>query len=423
MAINLIAGIPGSGKSYVAVNEFLRQWLENSNRPIFTNLPLAVDEAGMFEVVKASTRNQAKRVAYAARIHLLKQERREVPSWKDPETGEERPASVRDTLREFWYFTPPGAVIMLDELADIYPATGKGEAAPEMLGHYFRLHRHLKHDFYGFVQSKADVVAQLRRLVSYVFVITNSVKENMFDWWALRGVKWPVQFFRVRAYVASQVMDSPTLENVTVEPQEAFLVWPNKRGFRNYHSFSRVGCLPWAQAPADIETGDINQSWHQRTAGFMRQLPVLVAIVAALGIAGWYGWRGLAWLRDPKSAKAFHRPVESAVLVATNSVVQAKKEVETEAQKVMVAADETEKLVLVTPELVRTTRGEYRVGDEMGGVVIARILLDGIVSADGSRRRWAVVLRRGGRGGSDGGNGDLGTVGGVGVAEGGSGEP
>lgn len=434
--IRLVKGPPGSGKSYVAVNRFFREWLENSGRPIYTNLPLVKGKDGIYELVRQITRNHARQKAMCDRIHEIKAGLEVVPEWTNPETGEVIPSQERCRLREFWYFTPLGSVIFLDELAEIYDAKGRGErGAPETFATYMRLHRHLGDDFYGFAQHQKDIVAQFRRLVGELISVENSTKRNMFEWWALRGLKWPIQFFSVRTYIGSEVMDLVNVEQSSATTQESYVVWPNKAGFRTYRSFSRVSQLAFKGELSDkAETSDVNQPFFVRYGGFVRQLPLLGSLLIFVVMGIWMFHRGVNWLLHPQDSLTtwYGSPISTPATNSGSAALTASLAVPGGTRKAAgtnfktsvlagapvqgpVAGELPERLLLVTPNRLSTTRGDYEVGDSLAGHRVARFLLDGFVSNDGGAHRWGVVFPRRQGGGVGSGGGDSGTLASVGA--------
>lgn len=425
MALNIIQGAPGAGKSYIAVNELMRQWLESSNRPIYTNLPLEVGADGIFEVVRQITRNPARRAELSARIHILEDKFMDCGSWVNPETGKEEHLGARHGIREFWYFTAANSVIFLDELAELYDAKDRS-SQPETFATYCRLHRHYKDDFYGFAQDRRDVLAQFRRLVQYVWTVRNSSKENIFGWWALRGIKWPVQFFIVKVWLAAQVMEAANFEK-TGECQESFNVWPSKKGFRTYRSFSKAGALGWKEtAASSASSTDVNPGWWFRFAGFIRQSGVLVSLAGAAVVALYMGYRGFQFLLHPPADLIGGKgnvavPVAGAPLrdaSALGSATNLTAGVVTNSEPDRPA---TERLLLVTPQRFRTTEREVYVGDEIAGLgTLLGVYVDGVRTSTGAIP-WRVLFPFQRRDGGGRGDGDIRPLRGVGSDSGGQG--
>jgi hypothetical protein len=362
----------------------------------------------MFELVCQLTKSPAKREALQKRLHKLQPGEEWVEGFKDPETGTEYPGGNRDRVREFWFFTRPNAVIVLDEIADLYPAEGgEGVAVPETLARYCRMHRHLKDDFYGFIQHKADLVAKARRLVQTVLVVTNSTRENIFSWWMLKGIKWPIQFFTVRQYVATAVMDLPTLENITGVPtQETWTVWPNAKGFKCYNSFSAVGFLGWKKPAEGAASTDVKQPLWWRIAGFVRKSPMLFALCGAVLVAAYIAVTTFRALLDPRTASTLLGAAAPGVGVTPSNVPPVEVKPPTPplqlSDPVPAAVESSagtatnrepaERVLLVTPGFLRTTRRDYAIGDNVGGLVAARFLLDGVLGSDGTVQRYSVVF-------------------------------
>lgn len=415
MALNIIQGPPGSGKSYIAVNELMRQWLENSNRPIATNLPLVRRKDGIFELVAQITRNPAKRAEMNSRIMILEDSFHDLGEWTNPETGVTERLGARHQQREFWYFTKPNTVIFLDELAEMYDAKDRS-SQPETFASYCRLHRHYKDDFYGFAQDRRDVLAQFRRLVQYVWTVRNSTKQNMFPWWALRGIKWPMQFFMVRCYIAAEVMETVQFED-TRQPEESFLVWPKGRGFKTYESFSKVGAMGWKESAKDTDSSsDVHQGWWLRVAGFVRQSGTLVAMAGAAIVAAYMFWRMIQTMlhppkdliSSPKTAAVSSKGASVSAGVP-DRVSQSETNLPAGAASTGRIDPTVERLVLVGPRWFLTDKGEYHEGDSFGGGIIVRVFVDGLLLERGGTNQpspWRFLLQGGGSVGKQGGGSD-----------------
>lgn len=408
--ISLIQGPPGAGKSYVAVNEFMAKWLTDSTRHIYTNLPLRRRACGTFELICRITRNPAKRAAMQERLHLLEDRMDDAGEWTDPETGKVEKLGMRHRTKEFWYFTKPNSVIFLDELAEIYDARDRA-SEPETLATYVRLHRHFKDDFYGFTQDRRDTLPRIRRLAQYVWTVKNSTKTNMVGWWALRGLKWPVQFFIVRCYLGAEVREDTTFEQ-SAEPQEAFTVWPSRKGFKAYDSFNKAGPMPWKSvADETAKSSDVNQGFWGRVGGVTRQVPLLVGICGALGIGGYMVHRMFDFLLHPPVDQMFKPGAQSqSVSVLTNAAPSRRPGAGSTnfpgtARTAKTPDAPGERLVLVVPGRAVTDAREIYEGDSSPFGRLERVLPAGVVVSTGSIP-WRVFLSSGssasgGRGGRD----------------------
>ncbi len=429
----------GAGKSCVAVNKFMADVLRDTNRPIYTNLPLRyVGEPDndpdwkpgpddIFQIVANSFRSHPARQKAQSRIRLIH------PCVKQPldEAGnpvqyqqlddEGRPIDgaplltlgPKHTLREFWYFTEPNCAVFLDEVADIW-STEDRKDRPADLGSYIRHHRHYKDDLYFFFQDKEDIDPALRRKIQYLWVIRNSTKENMFQWWALRGLKWPVQFFKVRCYLGRAVVGKSEESMKGVEAQEAWNFWPWARDFRTYKSFSEANKLRGKKAPpATAKSTDYDPRLWPKIAAFVGQMHVPLAILAAVVVAVVLGIKGVYKLANLDSKAVASTMIkgdgrnglkgqggestptnQNAATVKSERSISGKQAVGVQNTTNSPAVAVVEKLVLASPKRFQTTQGTYEVGDTIDGRVIRRVLLDGVEFEGGERRRFRDLFLR-----------------------------
>ena len=422
MSLHMVQGGMGAGKSYIAVNKEMLSYLESSNRPIYTNLPCDGDE--LDALLLDVTRNPARREDYRRRITFLPSasgqmavplflqedrnsrgeliRRRLVPLVDDD--GDKVEA---DVLCEFWFFTLPNAVIFLDELADIYNALDRA-SRPETLASYINHHRHYKDDLWFFAQDKDDVDTQIRRKVQFVFDVRNSVMENIWQNPWMRGFKWPVQFFICRVYLGKQVFNkSGDLRKF--EPQRGYWVWPNRRGFLHYRSFSHSAKLGGKVVADDRASSSNLQTFWQRIGAWSSSAMVPVSYALAVGLAVYLGIRGVYWMANGAPGESFNSyifhdrdkrtqtnsapvadlvgpvvpPVPSSVLVSNPAVVVAVPPA---------SVHKPERVVLVTPRAVVTTDRRIVVGDTLGDRVVSGILLDGFQFSNGEQCRFRDVL-------------------------------
>ena len=238
MSLYLLDGLPGAGKSYVAVNFFLRDVLVNTNRPIATNLPINID-ALINDIVLSKGKKFRKPIerkkledSIRSRITYLQDEDREVlnQTTGQPTLGDDGKPLVLNEIRNFWYFTKPNSYIALDESADLFNARNYRESGKSKLQTYINHNRHYKDDLLFIAQSYEDLDKQLRKKFRSIYRVTNSINENIFESRWMLGLKWPIQFFIIRGYIpqASRLIE-----------QDQFKSWPNSRGFANYQSFSK----------------------------------------------------------------------------------------------------------------------------------------------------------------------------------------
>ncbi|MDF9828671.1 zona occludens toxin (predicted ATPase), partial [Ereboglobus sp. PH5-10] len=119
MSLNIIYGLMGAGKTYYAVAEVVIDALKNSKRHIYTSLPLRIDPL----ILHCAGRNNAKRAEMAERLHIL--EDAEKPVFNDDGSplldGEGQQVRLNE-VKNFWRFTKPNSIIIVDEAADLWGA-------------------------------------------------------------------------------------------------------------------------------------------------------------------------------------------------------------------------------------------------------------------------------------------------------------
>lgn len=463
MSLYAIEGDVGGGKSFVAVNCLLPRYLHETRRPIYTNLPCDGDELEYY--LAWLTRSPVRREEYRRRLHFLHpgeqeafepywaevgwvrpdgsrvpddsvprsqagQEKalqrgwtrleKEVP-WPDKQELEEeyrragyrlfkRSLGKRDRVREFWWFTEPNAVVFLDESADIWNALSKDR--PASLQSYINHHRHYKDDLYFFMQARDDLDVQVRRKIRTLYYVENMKNRNLFDWWALRGLRWPVQHFRVREFHGRKVLGKGG-DFDRFEPLHAWKAWPTRRRFKNYRSFSAAATLPGKRLPAEgAQSTDLDTPWHRVRdwlGGAWAPLAVLtfLGVGVALGLRFLYGLAGVSSADVAQQLTGNGTNSQAASPLATNRATPLRNHesphavatniangvtLEVNESVAMPAAKQPERLLFAGPEYFKTTRRTVRVGDRLGARRIARILFDGVEFDDGERVRFEALL-------------------------------
>lgn len=463
MSLYAIEGDVGSGKSFIAVNCLMPRYFWETRRPIYTNLPCDGEELECYlawlarsPVVRDDYRRrlhflypgeeeafepfwaevfwlnrEGQRIAddcvprsqagqEKARLHGWTRQEREVP-WPDKQELEEeyrrmgfrlrrRSLGKRDRVREFWWFTEPNAVIFLDESADIWNSLNKGR--PASLQSYINHHRHYKDDLYFFMQARDDIDVQVRRKIRTLYYVENMKNQNMFDWWALRGLRWPVQHFRVREFHGRKVLGKGG-DFDRFEPLNAWKAWPTARRYRNYRNFSAAATLPGKRLPAEgAQSTDLDTPWQRVRdwlGGAWAPLSVLTFIVVAvvMGLRFMYALAGVSsadvakHLTEGKTNAQHRGSTENTgsvpTVVAGTNVVSGARPVDLPNDPTGQVAQakspkDVERVLFAGPEYFKTTRRTVRVGDRMGARRVARILFDGVEFEGGERVRFEALL-------------------------------
>jgi hypothetical protein len=393
MALNVIEGLMGAGKSYVAVNKILVDFLKQTKRPIVTNLPLEVDN-----LVAFAAKSPAMQEEYRKRIIFIEPGMDDVPehiqkAWKEQEHEELKDGTRRDRLKEFWWWCPANAVVMLDETADLWNAKDFKQR-PKSLNTFINHHRHYLMDLYLFAQSREDLDVQLRRKFQYVWQVRNSLKENIIEHWLFNGMRWPFQFFFLRQYTATEIWGKLQKKGDNfVRPLEVHHVWPTKRGFANYRSFSAASTLPGMKLAGQSATSeDYEPSLVKR---LLKQIPKFVTPLLYLGgligfgVGGWYGIQAL--LHSSETVATVRTSEGAKITTSSGGANEQAVQVSTPGQtnSVVVAANQEmaqEKVTMQTPVWIQTnTRRIHRGHRFPDGTQLAAILLDGFITSDGKQ--------------------------------------
>ncbi|MFA5262713.1 MAG: zonular occludens toxin domain-containing protein [Opitutaceae bacterium] len=423
MSLNLLDGLMGAGKTYIGVNFFILDELTNGDRHIYTTLPIKPEVI----VCDLARGRPTRKRELLDRLHILENKDSPVfdaegkplmvPATKKP--GSEMVPLVLNEIRCFWRFTKPNSVIILDECADWFNARDWKENANlgmevNELQSYVNHHRHYKDDLYIICQNIDDIDKQIRTKFQHLYRVANSLKENMFEWKFLKGVKWPIQFFKVRVYHPRDIKHE----------DDSFVVWPRAAGFRRYDSFSASERIPGKAMPSkDAASSDYGQGyWKRMSLWLSRSWQLIMWLSFGLGSIGGVGWvvYGLIALDSnavatvmtskapsvqvsPKeAARVLQAKSEKGAVVETTGGVRAssseplpseikkepssaKSEKESEKKE---DSDSKPRVVLVTPGLFKTSDGKwYKKGEEYEGKRILHFDTDFIYCADGVLHR------------------------------------
>jgi len=381
MALNIIEGLMGAGKSCVAVNFIMLDELQNGTRHVYTNLPIYPERMARY----LSGGRPAKAQAYLDRIHVLEnrlevvrdEEGKPLMVPESPKPGAPLVECRLNMVQSFWRFTRPGSIIIMDEAADIWNARNwkqtQAQAGVEdnELQSYINHHRHYKDDLYILSQAATDIDKQIRNKFQFIWVVSNSTKENMFDVRWLKGIKWPVQFFKIRVFHPREMK----------EPCEVYTFRPKAVHFSFYDSFSASHRLPGKALPdKGTASSDHGQSYLKRIANFRRNVGYLVlggGFLAAIVVASYFAV--MRWERNYG---------HTTVRVKANESKSAVKATEASADMPAKKADPTppaqDTVDFVGVGLMHAGKHWYGVGDKFDGKEISYIRLDVVGFADGT---------------------------------------
>lgn len=395
----------GAGKSYIGVNWIIPDELKGSKRDVWTTLPIKADEIAR----SIGGRNQAKVRELRERLHVLEDKEKQVyengkPKWivepvlddQGNVVTEGKPYMLNEA-KHFWRFTTPNSLIVVDEAADLWDArnwkktheSGGSEFAGEF-GVYIRQHRHYKDDFWVICHNLDDIDKQLRRKFHFIWTISNSRTENIFQSPWLRGIRWPIQFFIVRQY---------TYKNLK-EPMEQFRIFPNAEGYRLYDSFSAASRLPGKELPpTDARSEDYKPSAWKRIFEALRAVKKIAFLILICGVGGAVVWyKGLAPMMgygNTVMTKSIHsatgptlqKPVHSNGAGVTPETIEvpfgpAKSTADAPAAPAVIAT--TAYVVFRSPRFVALSDGRrFEVGKNYDNKKLLRVDADGLYFSGG----------------------------------------
>jgi zona occludens toxin (predicted ATPase) len=141
--ITAFTGTPGSGKSYDAVRKIIDNLRQG--RVVYTNIR-GMDSPECFEMIKLVARLSD----YGLALHLR--------FLSDEES------------REFWLHVPPGSLIVLDEVQNIFNARDWQSKANVQFNAWASTHRHHGYDVILITQSIMRLDTAVRALVEWTYV-------------------------------------------------------------------------------------------------------------------------------------------------------------------------------------------------------------------------------------------------------------
>ena len=154
MAIDILWGIPGAGKSYHAVSHYILPALEDG-RKVISNIPLNMDELEKSNIYETEL--------YKFLDPEPKSEDHKMPFSRIEDFHDEWRRKIKD---EHGNETEQGCLYVIDEAADVI---GKN-TRPE-IKNWFRMHRHYVADVLLLVQDPYLIDNDIRKLVRNRFIV------------------------------------------------------------------------------------------------------------------------------------------------------------------------------------------------------------------------------------------------------------
>ncbi len=246
--IEIVEGLPGSGKTYHAVKTLCENVLWE-RRPVYTNLPLRLrvvrrylrikgDDPILARYVQPLTEDHLKRF-FERNAAMAKFRMAHKSHWGEPriraEFCKEHGPHVIDYDGDGepnWF--PPGAMIVIDEAHLWFDYRQQQREAPEILL-YTSMHRHHMHRIILITQDKQQVSISWRR--NAVEVLHAADKRRIPF---LFGLRVPLMGFSYEVYPA----EMGDMKDARVKPVREWVTWPRWGGmwvFRLYDSHTHMG--------------------------------------------------------------------------------------------------------------------------------------------------------------------------------------
>lgn len=348
----MFAGIHGaqrSGKSYFCVRTLI-DFLRNTLRHIFTNLPINPDYIAQF-VVGKKMRNLDRYYEIFSRIYIFRDfktlssakefARKNPDFWRfclfksnykkrffkewyktnpDNRAGANYPSRENwpveyyasghiwpeSWIKDFWRYTKnKRTVFMFDEFYEHFSSMNyratETERRLELLS-FTRQHGHDNHHVYLISHKEADLDAVIRNGFMWQYYVENAKYKNMFKNKWLRGFKSPVQYFNIRGFASG--------DN---EAQDVYPIWPDKAIFKCYDSNSTGSTLK------EINSGSCKADRYDDNHGhnflhnfkkyFMQQGYLTFIVITSVFIGGWYLYKGYKSIMPGKATVKIKKDV------------------------------------------------------------------------------------------------------------------
>lgn len=256
--VEVIEGLPGSGKSYAAVEKMLRVVL-SQKRPCYTNLPLNFSKVRAYLRLKGGEKC-ANLIQELKQEHFRKFIARFVKKAKCRELATtlktHTDLSVVDAnfdrdngpdvaIGEHANWVPATSLVILDEVHWWFPMRDQASEPRELL-EYLSMHRHVWHWLWVLTQDRGRISISFRKMATK-FTTARNISEDRLAW-GLRFKHLGISGLGYATYTGDQVenrtLDSDPLENHVVFP---WLPW-NRFVFRLYRSFTHLGTADELQA-------------------------------------------------------------------------------------------------------------------------------------------------------------------------------
>lgn len=378
--LSVITGKQRAGKTYYCVT-LIVSYLQKTTRNIYTNLPLNPDILCNY-ACKGKLKNPALYEAYLKRLHIFvnfkNKQRKNITPFKklNPDyfschkVNHTQLLSL-DKIRTFWKITEPNSIMLLDELyqffsaSDVFDTTTK-ELRKELLT-YSRQHGHFKDDMYLVSHSQHDLDIHIRRGIQRQFVISNSKYTNIFEnvsW--LRGLKYPNQFFIVKAY-----------EYGETEISDRYIVHPEKIIFKCYNSFSTAETLSKKAVSEDAKNSDSGVDNKENIFNYIKQVAPFFALVLCLASGFSYaGWIFYTKFIGTKTVMTSSKQSYSTKDVQTQKPLSSPSD--------PLATSDFLKPIFISPDvIIFENKQSIKIGSIISSYVVKKISSDSVMFSNG----------------------------------------
>jgi len=397
MALKIVDGQVGAGKSYFCVDVIVRLLLENQ-RVIFTNVAV-------------------KPTALACYVALVR-ERRRFGARRGRGTTEETKARIRELksrihvltnekIATFWKLPLRHSMVIMDELHRVFSSRDWKKFPKEGLD-AISMHRHGDIEMMVLSQHSGNIESTFRRHAHELVRLRNSRATSIFPQRLLRWIKWPLQFFMVKRYDMEG-------GKVVGDPVGEYALWPwfgRRLLFRCYDSHcidAELPCLGDAvDGAADLrKVKEYERSWLWHLGTQLSQNLMAVSMLIGMVIIAVGGYKFLWGSWSPRKKRILRERVarvedEKAVTLAkttSNEHLGEKASQEVAIPRIGAVGMTSDSVILDNGSIWRINEWILKDGQECGLVFVSlpeRCFWWGVRGRNGKvSGAWKSILGRG----------------------------
>lgn len=232
--ISLVHGLMGEGKTCFLVQHVILETLQNSDRPVYTNVPLNVEACKEYFASKGV-------LCDWSRLNVVED------SW----------------VPTFWKNIEAASVVVLDELAEFWNSRNYQKTDGDLLG-FLRAHRHHGHEVFLAVQAVDHIDKQIRDLCQERIKVINMTKRQFM------GFRGPKVFMAQFAVIGSR----------KAYKNRAYRM--DTRVFSLYDSFNTFGVLDagYERKHYQKTKGKLKGGIHHKVIAWASDRVLLLSLVA-----------------------------------------------------------------------------------------------------------------------------------------------